>query len=369
MNTPRTTSSFASSLLRLRCPRERGGWPLPRRALGALPLGLGLALLAACSGGGGDDPSAPFRVVFLADTHVIGPQYECCSESPGVDNTSIVRTEQRLLEVRDTVNAMRPRPDMVFILGDVMHDAYHSHDVAFYEENETAFSVAAALIGGFEVPVHLVWGNHDYEVNCGDLEESYSRDLSHELFRSFFSTDPYQVIDHKGWRFILTNGMLGQSWDVVDPDCDTFFASFGREQLAWVERQLDTAKPTVMMAHHPVFLSRRSEAPGTTAPDLWSLIARHDNVRATFVGHMHRWIDVTLFGSPREPEWVVAATRYDSDNLWLVEFDPVAGTFEILDREKEIPFSSCGETWSYDGPLPLPVEGAPEEGDCVVGVG
>jgi hypothetical protein len=325
-----------------------------------------LFALASCSGGG-DDPSAPFRAVLMADTHVIGPQYECCTESPGIDNTSIIQTEQRLLMVRDTVNAMEPRPDMVFILGDVLHDAYHSHDSAYYESGETAFSVAAAILGGFEMPVHLVWGNHDYEVDCGEPDRSYSRDLSHQLFRTFFHADPYTVIDHKGWRFILANGMLGRSWDANDPQCDTFYASFGRDQLAWVEEKLAADMPTVMMAHHPLFLSRRAEAPGTSAPDLWSLVERHDNIRGTFVGHVHRWIDVSLIGTPREPEWVVAGTRYDVDNFWLVEFDPTAGTFEILDRDKAIPLGSCAQTWRYDGE-PRLVEGAPETGDCVIGV-
>jgi hypothetical protein len=162
--------------------------------------------------------------------------------------------------------------------------------------------------------------------------------------------------------------MLGPSWDATDPQCDTFYASFGREQLAWIEQQLAAERPTVVMAHHPVFLSRRAEAPESSAPDLWTLIERHDNIRATFVGHLHRWIDVGLLGSPREPEWVVAATRYDVDDLWLVEFDPMAGTFEILDRDKMIPFGSCAQTWRYDGD-PRPVEGAPETGDCVIGIG
>lgn len=342
-----------------------------RRSPVWLLLGIGAMLqLATCSDRGtSGDPSAPFRVVFIADSHLIGPQYECCSESPGVDNASIVRTRERFEAVRDTINGMRPRPDMVFVLGDVMHAGYHSHDPAFYEQNETAFSVAAELYATLDVPVHFVWGNHDYEVDCGRPEESYGRDLSHALFERFFATPPYQAIDHKGWKFVLTNGMLGRSWDPADPSCDTSYASYGPEQLAWIQSQIGEGKPTVVLAHYPVFLSRRNEAPGTTAPDLWTLLAGSAGVRATFVGHMHRWIDVRTLGTPREPEWVVAATRYDPDNFWLVEFDPAGEGFRVLDQPKGVPFGTCAHSWRYDDGDPVPVEDEVETGDCVIGLG
>jgi hypothetical protein len=38
-----------------------------------------------------------------------------------------------------------------------------------------------------------------------------------------------------------------------------------------------------------------------------------------------------------------------------------------LDRDKAIPLGSCAQTWRYDGD-PRPVAGAPETGDCVIGI-
>ena len=69
------------------------------------------------------DEEKSFRAVFIADTHVVGPQYECCSESEGLDNDSIMQTQDRLIAVREQINAIVPPPDMVFVLGDVVHNA------------------------------------------------------------------------------------------------------------------------------------------------------------------------------------------------------------------------------------------------------
>src|SRR6476620_5731999 len=112
-----------------------------RRRATAAPLVLVCLLLAACSD---EVPSPPvddgrFRVVFVSDTHITGPEYQCCSETPGIDNASIVKTEDRLREVVKRVNAIRPRPDLVFLLGDVTHNPYYSTERAYYDEQRTAF--------------------------------------------------------------------------------------------------------------------------------------------------------------------------------------------------------------------------------------
>ena len=53
-----------------------------------------------------------FRVVFIADTHVIGPQYTCCHESDGVDNASIMKTPRRLKAIRETINGRHLSPTL-----------------------------------------------------------------------------------------------------------------------------------------------------------------------------------------------------------------------------------------------------------------
>lgn len=336
-----------------------------------------LAATAACSegedvptrrdaGSGAADAAttAPFRVLILTDTHVIGPQYVCCKENSPSDNASIMRTVERLEAVRDTVNAMSPRPVMGFLLGDVVHDAYHSGDLEFYRSTATAFSVARDLLRSFAMPIHLVFGNHDYDRDCGASTDY--RDFAHQLFQEFFEQPPYQAVDHGGFKFLLTNGQLGPTWQPGHPDCGDSSGSYGREQLAWVDTQLLERKPTFVLSHYMRLVTKGSEDPEGPIADLPTLLDSHDNVQAFLVGHTHRWLDQSAFNFGK-PHWVVAATRYDADNFWVLELDPRSGSWTILDRDKIEPTSTCSETWSYGG-APAPVAGAAETGDCVIGV-
>lgn len=338
------------------------------------PLCLAPALAAvACSSdsvepgsNGGANAPQKFRIVILADSHVIGPQYECCSESDGVDNDSIVKTEQRLGEVRDKINALDPPPKMGFLLGDVVHDAYHSEDKAWYRTTKNAFSIAADILRGFDMPVHLVWGNHDYEVDCDG--SGYPRELGHELFMDFFEQPKYQAIDYGGFKFLLTNGQLGPTWTPGDPMCDTGLASYGDEQLDWIAEQLEQKKPTFVLSHYMRLVTREKESESAAIPDLGYAIDNYENVEAFFVGHTHRWLDMSLFNASDAPHWVVAATRYDNDNFWVIELDGNTGEWTILDMDKVIVGNSCSKTLSYENDAMTVVEDAPETGDCVQGI-
>jgi predicted phosphodiesterase len=330
---------------------------------GLLLAGVAVADCGSDAAAGGDQAEAKkVRVVVMADTHVIGPEYLCCSESPGIDNASIVKTVDRLTALRATVNAIGP--EAVFILGDVVHNAHTSRELDHYLQNETGFSLAAELLRGFDMPVYPVWGNHDYGVDCDGGEATYPRELTHGIFQEVLGAPPYQAVELGGFKFLLTNGQLGATWDADSPYCDTSLASYGEEQLGWIAAQLAEGKPTVVMSHYMRLLHFDQEE-GEYA-SLPALLDGHENVRAFLAGHTHRWLDLTALNAGVMHQ-VLAATRYDEDNFWLLELDPSRGTFEVLDRDKQIPSGSCAATWSYEG-TPAPVAGAPETGDCVVGV-
>jgi predicted MPP superfamily phosphohydrolase len=312
-----------------------------------------LVVVAACS----PDSVETFRVVVMSDTHITGPQYVCCTESNDRDNASIVRTEERLNRVVDEINAIRPAPDMVFVLGDVMHNPYYSLDPAYYEQTETAWSITPRILGRLAMPYHLVWGNHDYDVRC-DGASHVRRELTHQLMRDHFSVEPYRAIDHKGWRFLVGNSQLGATWDTLDPACATGTGSFGMEQLAWADAQLAEGLPTIFMSHHGQFVIADDEG----GDSLESVLSRHPNAVAHLAGHAHVWIDFAESAYSFQ-HFIVGSTRYDADNFWLLELD-ANGRMQWLDEPKSQKLSLCSDGWDYSGTpkphSPLP----PEDGDC-----
>jgi predicted phosphodiesterase len=249
-------------------------------------------------------------------------------------------------------------------LGDVTHNALVSNELSFYQQNETAFSIAAGLFQGFGIPVYPVWGNHDYGVECGGADGDVPRELAHQVFEELLGAPPYQSVEVGGFEFVLTNGQLGDTWDSASPLCNTSLASYGQEQLEWVASRLDLGKPTFVLSHYMRIL-HHDEEPGAF-DSLPTLLDSYPNVSGFLVGHTHRWLDLTPLNFDVWHQ-VVAATRYDSDNFVVIDLDPATGTFELPDQGKQIPSSSCANTWSYDGE-PAPVPNAPETGECVIGV-
>jgi hypothetical protein len=286
-------------------------------------------------------------VVILSDPHITASDYECC-ENGELDTESIYQSNARLALARDAIHAITPRPEALFVLGDIFHQGYKSGDLAYYREEESAPGNAAALLDGFEVPVHLAWGNHDYEV------PEFERSFSHDLFRDLFGAEPYHATDVGGHRFLLTNSQLGPTWDVADPTFDTFWGSFGRDQLAWMASQLDEGVPTFLMFHHPPYVVARDEDPAGPYADLFALIeAYRDVIAGVFVGHTHRWIDLTA--GMDLPAFVVASTRYDADNFWLLDLHEDGG-WEVLDEDKATWGTVYADPWVYDEELPRAAE-------------
>ena len=302
------------------------------------------------------------RVVFIADTHIIGPQYECCSESDGVDNASIMRTQERLQKTITQINAIEPQPDHIFILGDVLHDAYHSTDLGWYQTENNAFKVAADLLDDLHAPVHILWGNHDYEVDCNLGPNHHDRELSHQLFETFFQMPTHGVVEAGSWKFIMLNSQLGPTWDPNSEKCDTELGSYGEEQLTWLDNLLSDDRPAIVMTHHHMLTSTAEAENDGGNPDLATVLARHDNVAFHIAGHLHRWYDIE--SSPLTPvrHIILGATRYDDDNFWVAEFD-TNGDYRILDYEKPQWNTTCADTWLYYG-IPELTANTVENGDC-----
>ncbi len=308
-------------------------------------------------------PPPTFRAVFITDTHVIGPQYTCCHENGDNDNTSIMKTVARLNAVRDQVNAIKPAPSMVFVLGDVVHAAHVSRDPHYYRDNPNAYSIARDIFKSFAMPVYMVMGNHDYEVDCG-VSTSYDRAFSEARFQELLGTPPYQSVDKGGWKFMLVNSQRGVTFDAQSPQCETDGASVGTEQMAWAEGELAQNKPTIVMSHY--MRSLYSDVEEGAHKSFPALLDSQPNVKAFFAGHTHRWLDFTQSNNGVLHR-VLAGTRYDANNFWLIEFEEGTSKYRILDEDKAISGTTCSLTYSYDGDPKL-VPDAVDTGDCVKGL-
>jgi hypothetical protein len=283
---------------------------IPRRTFLSIG-GAALPCLAA-------PPSNTFRFAVIADSHIIDSMYKG-PEGNAEDTESILQSAERLSSARDVLNALKPAPEIVFLVGDYFHN-YPSPDIDFYFQNETRLDIAKKITDGFRMPVHIGFGNHDYDV------PRVSRELSHELFRRKFSVKPYYSVEHKGFKFVHLNNFLGSTWAPGHPAFKKDTGSLGEGQLNWFEGELREHKPTFVFIHYPLTIVQPMERADY---GLHPLVKRYrDNIQLIVSGHWHRWFE---FGRSFGPQHLVmAATRYDPNAYLIVDVDAKAMTHELI---------------------------------------
>lgn len=262
-----------------------------------------------------------FYFALVADTHIIDNFYVKGSENGVEDNESILVTTPRFISARDLINSLHPVIEQVFLIGDYFHN-YPSTDYDFYFKNTTRLDNAKAISDGFKMPVHLGFGNHDYDVR------HVSREMSHRLFKAKFDADPYSVLDYKDYKFIHLNNFLGSTQDRTAADFNPNIGSLGEEQLQWFEAQLAQRKPTFVFIHYPLIQDRATEF---NDYGLQPLLRKYqDNIQLVVSGHLHKWIDFAHTYGPQH--YVMAATRYDPNAYMLMEVDTKRGTWRFMNQ-------------------------------------
>ena len=261
-----------------------------------------------------------FRFAIIADTHIIDDFYHG-HESNAFDTESLQHSAARLSAAREFINKLSPPMDHVFLAGDFVHN-YPSTDYDFYFKNTTRFDNAKNLIADFKMPVHVAFGNHDYGV------PEVSREMSHRLFEAKFAVKPYYAVEHKGWKFLVTNNFLGSTWDPRSYEYDRGRGSLGETQLQWLESELAERKPTVLIIHYPLWLVVENEISDFGLP---ALLRRYqENIKLVVAGHWHKWVDFSHTWGPQH--YVMAATRYDPNAYMLVEVDTQQQSLNFLNR-------------------------------------
>jgi UDP-2,3-diacylglucosamine pyrophosphatase LpxH len=263
-----------------------------------------------------------FYIALIADSHIIDDFYVKGSENGVEDNESILVTTPRLTAARDFINSLSPAIEQVFLLGDYFHN-YPSPDYEFYFKNKTRLDNAKSITDGFRMPVHIGFGNHDYDVR------HVPREMSHRLFKAKFNTNPYWVLDYKGYKFVHLNNFLGSTQDNKATDFNPNTGTLGEEQLHWFEAQLSERKPTFVFVHYPLIAI---EAVEFRDYGLHPLLRKYrETIQLVVSGHVHKWNDFAHTDGPQH--YIMAATRYDPNAYMLLEIDQDRSSWRFLNAD------------------------------------
>ena len=298
-------------------------------AMGATSLGVALTPSLLTKSAAAAAASESYYFAILADPHIIDHFYVKGSENGVEDNTTILQTIDHLTFARSVINGIqlpgKKKVEQTFVVGDVFHN-YPSTDYDFYFKNHTRIDNAVELLNGFSMPVHIGYGNHDYD----GRPDGVSREMSHRLFEAKFKKKPYYAVDYKGFRFLHLNNFLGSTWAAGSDSRLKQTGTLGEEQLNWAEAQLAERKPTVVFIHYPLWIVAPTEVKDYGAHPL--LRKYKDNISVVVSGHWHKWID---FGHTYGPQHTVAgSTRYDQNAFMLMEADPKQGTVRWVDSAR-----------------------------------
>jgi 3',5'-cyclic AMP phosphodiesterase CpdA len=203
----------------------------------------------------------PVLLAQLSDLH-LGADWE------GVD------PRPRLEQVIEAVRALPNPVDAVVVTGDLTADG-----------GEEDSLLARQLLDRFEVPVHVLPGNHDLRASL----------------RSAFGLpgEGDEPIDYSVEVGELRLVVL----DSIVPGEDR--GALAAEQLHWLEAELgkEPERPAILAMHHPPLATGLPEwdAINLVAPEraaLAEVVGRHPQLRAIVGGHLHRVAASALAGCP-----------------------------------------------------------------------
>ena len=193
----------------------------------------------------------------------------------GLPANRVVETNMMTERAIDAVIALRPRPDVVLITGDL-------GDCGLLEEYEQL----KILLSPLDLPVFMILGNHDRREN----------------FRRVFADHRGVTEDPEFVQFVVDDypvRLIGL--DTVVPGKGE--GALCARRLGFLERALarEREKPTVIFMHHPPFdcgiqhMDRIRLLEG--AERLADIVRRYRNVERILCGHHHRAIETRFAGT------------------------------------------------------------------------
>jgi 3',5'-cyclic-AMP phosphodiesterase len=218
-----------------------------------------------------------FVVAHVSDTHL---------------GNGVQDPRPRLAAVMDHLLAMRPRPDVLVVTGDVA-----DHGLA------AEYAEARSWLDRWPGPLAVCPGNHDVR----------------EAFVAGLGMPARSVVEVGGHRFVMLDSLVdARAGERVDE------GELGTDQLAWLDAELSSSQaPTFVCLHHPpttIGIGLMDPIRLRDGEALGGVLERHPQVLATLVGHAHTMGTTTYAGRPLLIG-VVSTVPLDAEPLPLVWYD------------------------------------------------
>jgi Icc protein len=194
----------------------------------------------------------------------------------------------------DTINVLAP--DFVLTGGDLVMDALDQT----YGRADSVYNLYKKVSGGLDMPVYNTIGNH--EVYGWHRQQEGIEDHP-EFGKGMFEKrigSRYSSFEHKGWHFILLDGMSRS-------EGGHYYGKIDDEQVQWLKEELQkVAKetPIIISTHIPFITSQTQLTKGALEATPAYLILensrevlllfREHNLKLVLQGHLHFLEDINV---------------------------------------------------------------------------
>ncbi len=269
------------------------------------------------------DPTAPFRIAAIADTHVL-------PISPGHEYNGAV------LGLLHDIATYDPDIRALFTLGDNIDDLATFFDWALADPNvQMIIDYKAFMTANVPMPWFVTLGNHDnrfFDTFSGN--EVPMACWAAQFAGSTELPSPWYSVQIRGFNFIVLFGCDGAT-DHATNDTNII----GPDQLLFLNAELDKGMPSILLYHQ--WLDAPLE--GAALHPIHQAIIDHPGVvKASLAGHGHAFMHYTWEGT--EFYQIGAAKEagthaaYGTENGFLSDFgyfecDPQTGSVTLLNAD------------------------------------
>ena len=198
---------------------------------------------------------ASFLIAQLSDVHIRGK---------GERYKDIVDSNRMFSEAIEHLHALDRKPDLVILTGDLV-DYGHANE----------YANAVELLSALTIPYLVMAGNHD----------------SREQLRAAFASHRYLPLQGPLHYCIDDHPLRVVALDSTVPAMH--HGAIDQPQLDWLRATLSAnrLKPTIVLLHHPPFVSGIPYLDNYNYPAhnaLAAVLGEFSNIEAVFCGHVHR---------------------------------------------------------------------------------